>query len=110
MALYVLWLICFVPYDLLEIYYLKHPRLYNDLFKDSAPAALKDNIGYANSLYSTHQITFSGIYRKFIIVEAFLGNLRFAYGFFNSILLLILLRPFREPPKKLYNSLVKACK
>ena len=107
-ALYLLWLVCFIPYDVLEVYYL-NSNLINNLFKDFAPVAFKENIGETISMPNVHNVLFSGEAKQFIIVEAVLGNLRVSFGLLNSILLFVLLKPFREPPKKLYNTLGKLC-
>ena len=109
-ALYLLWLLCFIPYDCLEIYYFYTSSLRESIknLRDFAPVALKDNL--KSQRLNKFQSGFYGPYKRFVIIEAILGNLRFSFGFLNSVLLLILLKPFQKPPRMLYNFVVTRCK
>ena len=55
-----------------------------------------------NSFYARMKIN--------IIVEALLRSLKVSYSFINSIVLIILLRPFNEPLVKLYKNLASYLK
>ena len=74
-ALYLLWLMCFIPYDGLELYYLNNDSLQLHQADDFAPAAFKDHIEPNNRLPG---MAIVNIYdkqsKRFLIAEAFLGN------------------------------------
>ncbi len=99
MFLWCSWMICVVPYQVVELYFLTFRKRYlyflnmRSIF-DKSPWGFKRLFHMGNSSYA-------GDMKKFVIVEAVLGALMFSYGFFNSLLLLILLKPFREPVKKI---------
>ena len=106
-ALWLSWLFCLFPYQTLELFYLEFRKSYTYLMQqnrvhDPAPMMFKDLILKDNDLYT-------GAAKRFIIVEAFLGVVMFSYGFLNSVLLLVLLKPFWEPAEKLLNKLRKKC-
>ena len=109
LSLYVLWLVCFIPYDVLELYYLSSEALRDEDLKDFAPVYFKEFVN-ENQQPDRPFFYFQGLAKRFIIVEACLGNLRVAFGFLNSVILLVLLKPFREPPKKIYGFLIKVIK
>ena len=101
-CLYLLWLFCFVPYGILELYYLRNKMLDKGLIPISKPSDVKDSV-------AAGFLAFSPYVKRFVTVEAVLNTLRSSLGFFSSILLLILLKPFREPPLKLLEKAKKCC-
>ena len=93
--LWVSWLICVLPYQGIEVFYLWFRTKYASQLEyrkqiDLAPREFKNLIEMDNTLYS-------GDAKAFVIVEALLSVIMFSYGFFNSLLLLVLVKPFREP-------------
>ena len=97
------WVVCVAPYQALEVYYLDFRTNYFDPLNhhqllDKSPMDFKQLSQRDNFYYNAKQKTF-------ILVEGFLAVLLFSYGFLNSLLLLILLKPFREPIKKLVDFL-----
>ena len=99
-SLYALWILCFAPYDIFEVFYLSNRVLGNWLLPVTAPGAIK-------SQNNAGQFAFMGSRQRLILVEAVLSTLRFSYGFFNSLLLLALLKPFRDPPKNIHKFVVE---
>ena len=92
--LYIMWLAFFLPYDALELFYVTTERLtmYKGL-QIVAPVEIKKVAVYGYD-------GFSGSIKRLAVVESVLGTARFSYGCFNSVMLLVLLKPFRKPLKK----------
>ncbi len=102
--IYVMWLAFFIPYDVFELYYLITGPLPNRNFY---PVNSPDYMGL---LVTGAQLNFSGRVKPLITTATLLGTLRFSYGFFNSVMLLVLVKLFREPFKKLCGGLEKCRK
>ncbi len=90
-ALWAAWRLCVFPYEMFDIYFMKNDRM-----------------GFGNYLVKPRQLIFSVInfgdrsehnVSRTVFVESVLWTLKLSYSFVNSILLLILVRPFAEPLK-----------
>ena len=64
---------------------------------------------YLRVAVESNYAVFNGSTKRFIITEAVLATLRFSYGFVNSVMLFVVLKPFREPVKTAYKWLETKC-
>ena len=100
-SLYVLWLFCFVPYDVMDFVYMRYAPVQTAF---NVPVLEPSNVKW---LIENGSARFEGRKKRWVYCEMLLGTLRFSYGFFNSLLLLIILKPFQEPLKKFIGFFIK---
>ena len=93
--LWLLWILCFVPYEILDLYFVQfhqqndsyyncrlgthsHPSEFRRTFLDSKMPHEPDTVAI-----------------RFLIVEALLRVLKFSYGFINSLIVIVVIRQFQ---------------
>ncbi len=106
--LWVSWILCVVPYEAFDIYFLEDGGIYHlYIFKPE-------------QLIEISNIIRTGVndrYKRMLVVESCLRMLKFSYSFVNGLLLLILIRPFAKPivaffktVKSRIHSLIQFCR
>ena len=97
--LWFFWIMFAFPYEVLDVYFMANDRAGTDATRPEEILAriIKRSLS-RNSWLKT-----------LAVVESCLRTLRNSYSFVNTILLLILVRPFSEPLAALYGKLRRLC-
>ncbi len=94
-ALWICWIMCVFPYEVLDIYFLSIDRMGYGYY-----IAKPSEISFAVSIFARFQS--DSAEARMLIIESVLQTLRHSYSFLNSVLLLVLVRPFSEPLKSAF--------
>ena len=94
--LWVSWVITVMPYTIKQAVFVPRGKFINLEASESIDTLLS-KIVQAKTYGSQIDLASSYVYIAITILDSFLRTLKISYGFINSIILIILMKPFNEP-------------